>query len=512
MMKSFDVKTDQVQNHFEDLDEYNPIDFEDVVSQFISTPPYVVTEPAAPTLTLEEQRTANFNKAMLVLEDEDAQAMMDGIEVEETGAIRNNRFGTYGLQGLASLTPEHPYWDKYAPNTTIEERTRIISAARVASMPENQDLVTAATGGDSIFEDRDIANWNVHVAGQAAYSGATSGVPSEANKFTFIDSLALLASPAGVQTVDRLEMLDGVGIANGRFGVYGIQRLAGLTVDSSEWAEVNPEATPEQRQNLINAAQVAIAPENQHYMNEASGGDSIFEANEMQNWLASHREGSGVSDQVIGSFSQGAEGNCWALASISAVADTPAGRQMLGQAITQNPDGTYTVTFPGDPSRPIVVTEDDLRHFNSFSTGDKDVKILEVAMEKYAQANPEWLYGKTTTTEGGNGLSGIELLTGSENISNTWVYFDDAATIETLHQLAQGGENQVIYFSSEVDFGTALPGNYGNGSSHAFYIEEINLEAGTVTFTNPWNTDNPITMSIEEFAGRVRGFQTTTLS
>ena len=100
-----------------------------------------------------------------------------------------------------------------------------------------------------------------------------------------------------------------------------------------------------------------------------------------------------ISDKKIGSFAQGRTGDCWFLSLLGNYASTKAGEENIANRIS-DPDknGTYTVTFD-DPFNPEIkreykVTQKELQDYDllneetMFSSGDLDVRILEVATGK----------------------------------------------------------------------------------------------------------------------------------
>ena len=100
-----------------------------------------------------------------------------------------------------------------------------------------------------------------------------------------------------------------------------------------------------------------------------------------------------ISDGKIGSFAQGRTGDCWFLSMLGNYASTKAGEENIAKRISApDKDGTYTVTFD-DPfnseiKREYKVTQKDLQDFDLlkddtyFSSGDLDVRILEIATGK----------------------------------------------------------------------------------------------------------------------------------
>ena len=73
---------------------------------------------------------------------------------------------------------------------------------------------------------------------------------------------------------------------DGIYDISAIQKMATLKTDSPEWSTSVQGAFVKDlhdRQNMINAAKVVVAPENASFLKDAAGGDGIFGAHEMKN-------------------------------------------------------------------------------------------------------------------------------------------------------------------------------------------------------------------------------------
>ena len=108
-------------------------------------------------------------------------------------------------------------------------------------------------------------------------------------------------------------------------------------------------------------------------------------------------------DGKIGSFYQGSMGSCWFLSMLNNHASTPEGAKNISKRIKDNKNGTYTVTFQ-DPTNPkktksYTIKDSELKveenimidpktkekkrtNLGIFSSGDKDVRLLEIATNK----------------------------------------------------------------------------------------------------------------------------------
>lgn len=310
--------------------------------------------------------------------------------------------------------------------------------------------------------------------------------------------LTLLATPEAQHAMDMLEVLAGVGQDNGRFGTNGIYLLSKLSAtDDATWAAIAPDLTLEQRQALIDAAIAILDPGFEPLLAAVHGGDGIFESGDMADWLVNNPN----SDQWIGPTNQQGAGDCWVLSSLNALASTQWGRDLIDRTITANADGSFTVTFAGDPLHPITVTAGEVAATDDgFSKGDPDMNILEVAFQKYAALYPEQLGGVTDITKGGSPKYVFELMTGG----NTYVPgtgFDAGLTLGWLEIFAlDGGRQHALVFDTTVQNNHIVPAATGDFGWHALTIVSIDSDSRTVTYSNPWDSGKLITVSFEEFA------------
>ncbi|NJM32057.1 MAG: hypothetical protein HC848_03170 [Limnobacter sp.] len=223
-------------------------------------------------------------------------------------------------------------------------------------------------------------------------------------------------------------------------------------------------------------------------------------------------------DGEVDGFSQGQKGDCWFLSAVLALSQTPEGRDIIDESIQAHPDGSYTVTFRGAPDYPITISAKEYAEAKKqratpgepgWSTGDPDMLILELAAEKLVQAHPEILpTGKTgTITRGGEPKDALFLLTGTPVIyqetgavENTRAFFTRAFLLENEATL----DTTPVIFDAHVKWPSPYP--VEKGTLHSFVLTDIDSEAGTVTFINPWNSKQPITMDMDKFCNLVIRF------
>ena len=100
---------------------------------------------------------------------------------------------------------------------------------------------------------------------------------------------------------------------------------------------------------------------------------------------------SDVVDHHVGTFMQGSHGTCTVLSKINGLSD-----ETLNKIFHEEPEGSgnYRVTFPldyGNEEKSVIITKEELEKgeviienilLNDFSSGDKDVTLLEMAFMK----------------------------------------------------------------------------------------------------------------------------------
>lgn len=212
-------------------------------------------------------------------------------------------------------------------------------------------------------------------------------------------------------------------------------------------------------------------------------------------------------------INQGTIGDCYFLSALGSVAANDP--ESIRDMIEDNGDGTYTVTFPGDPDNPITVdapTEAEL----SLYVRSEEHGIWPAVLEK---AYGDWK-GDTTipqeAADGGDKIDkGIEILTGRD--TDIWTIKDHSTEEldEMLTEAFDNGDSIVVNVRDNPDDprGGDLP------THHAYSVIGYDPETGTVTIRNPWGhgelkdengraldgaNDGVFTVSIEEFRERFK--------
>ena len=96
------------------------------------------------------------------------------------------------------------------------------------------------------------------------------------------------------------------------------------------------------------------------------------------------RENIRYNGKIDKNFKQGRTGDCWLLASIKAIAKQPKGLEILNNMIKVKSNGNVTVTLKG-VNKTYEFTKQEIAAHTEYATGDLDVRIIEMAVNKYCE-------------------------------------------------------------------------------------------------------------------------------
>jgi hypothetical protein len=206
-------------------------------------------------------------------------------------------------------------------------------------------------------------------------------------------------------------------------------------------------------------------------------------------------------------LNQGMIGDCWLIASLGAVAQ--ANPDLVERNVRANPNGTYTVTLYDDGEAVEVTVTPDLPAVDgdplfvdnpgSSDAGEDTYELWPHLVEKAAAQ----YYGDYTDLEGDWPSKALELLSGRDTSTyeSDWFGWDDPdpPSAGDLADLMDSGGAVLVSTAHEnrtslYDDGTLVQG-------HAYYVQSVDEEAGTVTIVNPWGLEShpPITMDHDDF-------------
>ncbi|MGN6577292.1 MAG: C2 family cysteine protease, partial [Nocardioides sp.] len=199
---------------------------------------------------------------------------------------------------------------------------------------------------------------------------------------------------------------------------------------------------------------------------------------------------------------QGMIGDCWLIASIGAIAQGDP--ELIERMIRANPNGTYTVTLhDGDRAVDVTVTPDiptvdgDPLFADNPATSDAGEGTYELWPHLVEKAAAQY-YGDYADLEGDWPSKALELLSGRDvhTYDDDWFGLDDvdAPSASEMDELLDGGG--AVLVSTAHDDRTPLYEDDTIVQGHAYYVQDVDPDKGTVTIVNPWGLDSypPITM------------------
>ncbi|MCQ2739945.1 MAG: C2 family cysteine protease [bacterium] len=196
-------------------------------------------------------------------------------------------------------------------------------------------------------------------------------------------------------------------------------------------------------------------------------------------------------------FYQGQIGDCWYLATISAIQRSPKGQEILNNMITDNKDGTYTVKFKG-ADKSYTVSALELMSKSKYAEGDFDVRILELAAKKHY-----FVRG----INGGNPAKAYELLLGTgDKWKNIARNYSSKPSPQKIKELLN---NKNIVMTATIHPFSKLWGMIAKSipedaeykddvaTSHAYAVHDIDDK--NIYLKNPWRTDQTIAIPLDIF-------------
>ena len=257
-------------------------------------------------------------------------------------------------------------------------------------------------------------------------------------------------------------------------------------------------------------------------------------------------------DENIDNSKQGKRGDCWLLSGLNSLSYSENGQKIIEDSISVNEDGSYNVEFKGLNSNINITTEEleKARKEGSYSTGDDDVLLMELAFEKALQLvedgeidAPDWLIEETkngeTSIDGGTLEVVIFMLTGEEAEYQYNCYHPDydgsinAEIQRLLPGLAGLFNNSMESVFDKIEKNPegycaiiGFRGQKGTADDEAITIKDINgndvvlthgdgghawsiksVDGDNVVIVNPWDSSVEITVSKEELLKYATGIE-----
>jgi hypothetical protein len=213
--------------------------------------------------------------------------------------------------------------------------------------------------------------------------------------------------------------------------------------------------------------------------------------------------GTAIDGPVGTHLNQTHEGDCVGISVVKSFSNTRAGADILRRAVTQNADGSYAVSLPGDPSTPYRLEAGDL---DQYGTGEPAAAAIVGALYRYFHLDPKKSALPTNEV--------MELLAGR---------FGDHARLADAETSPAGLADFLMKHANDVGATVAMvfggkpgpKGDWSKGDGHAFAVIHIDAGAGILTYTNPWDEGRQtrtiaIADLVQQAAGTSADFETVT--
>jgi len=225
------------------------------------------------------------------------------------------------------------------------------------------------------------------------------------------------------------------------------------------------------------------------------------------------------------------------IAVLNSLANNPKGQKILKESIEKVRDDIYKVTLKGaEPAFTATITRNELNANTQLSTGDADARLFEIAFQKYAvtrgvnSGEEEKLSSEIDGIgnidamvrsdkhegvpfydigNGGHESVAAQLLTGKA--SEAIAFTDNVQNkIFMIKMIKAFDNNQIMQVAAQSDYNSNLEitakSNTGETKKlhkkHAYSVVGVDKNAnngeGEVTIINPWNSEERLTLKIEE--------------
>jgi len=198
-------------------------------------------------------------------------------------------------------------------------------------------------------------------------------------------------------------------------------------------------------------------------------------------------------DGIVGSFEQGEVRDCAFLYTLDNLGESPEGKNIIKETVKNNSNGTFSVKLKGASSA-VIVSEKELKkgtiNINSeepkLSTGDKDVRIFEIAAAKYIKAHPNE-FKDQASIDGMEPKTAWALLTGKKDTKTLFLsnkndkYYKDVLAASTTNDSYIKDNNLTIKkLNDDLNKIKQFPANAKNNAYAQELIKDIKeLEKNT---------------------------------
>lgn len=187
---------------------------------------------------------------------------------------------------------------------------------------------------------------------------------------------------------------------------------------------------------------------------------------------------------------QGGTGDCWLLASINAIARSKKGLDMLNSSLKVNADGGVTVYLKG-VNKSYTISKKDLYSAKDLSTGDLDVRAIEIAVERYMMEY------KKDDINGDTEQVAYDILIGG----NKKVWYWNGTKFDDTYKSKINNPDILITASisnkEKLSKGVTTTDGQEIHANHVYTV--VKADDKYVFLINPWNNGELLKLSYAEF-------------
>ncbi len=198
---------------------------------------------------------------------------------------------------------------------------------------------------------------------------------------------------------------------------------------------------------------------------------------------------------------QNLTGDCYLIASIIALSKKPEGAKAIKEMVHENNDGSVTVTLKG-VNKSYTISQQELLNADMFSVGDDDMRVIEIAFDKYRRdlAYESENYMTACDIEGGYltdvtqaifGQDAEDIQDGKFDIKD----FNNQNVAYLFNINIDGTYNDTGIFVKNTITGEKISGTMVQNHEYAI----VKSDENNVYFINPWDKNEELSMNIEDF-------------
>lgn len=332
-----------------------------------------------------------------------------------------------------------------------------------------------------------------------------------ANDSLYLDKqqIASILSHVGVNQLD-MSSVETIVVDNGKVFINGNEANGNSPVNiiesSLSSAQEAAKTVAQTTNNTLTGGEAETVYQDTAPVNDCIQEDSFQYVIDPERKSSAENPASGVTGlngEIDNTFEQGQTGDCWLLGSIQAIAQNEKGKQILNDSIKILDNGNVEVTLKG-VNKTYTFTQQEIMGRNELSSGDLDVRALEMAVQKYIEENPNEMHSWNDQFEGNTGHTAFKILVGGSNKYNgLGVIFSNTTkwniTDKTIDNFNEPGNIAVTSSSSKSNYAFVD----GNGTQqeligrHTYAIKGSDEQ--NVYLVNPHDTSKIITVPREEY-------------